>query len=145
MRNIIYALCIASSWTLFIKCINVILKYMFVRWQYSPQRPCLDVCHWCSGSGMPSGHAQLVVWLSTVLTRRVHRPRVLWLMCLFVCIQRILSSCHTIEQVFVGAIIGGILGQNFKHLALRDISRPSRSTTNCPLAKKLSTSKKIVR
>jgi len=116
MRNIIYALWIASSWTLFIKCINVILKYMFVQWQYSPQRPCLDACHLCSGSGMPSGHAQLVVWLSTVLTKHVHHQRLLWLMCLFVCIQRILSSCHTIEQVFVGAIIGGILGQFFKHL-----------------------------
>ena len=116
MRNIIYALCIASSWILFIKGINIILKYIFVYLQYSPQRPCLDACYWCSGSGMPSGHVQLATWLCTVLFRRVYRPYVLWAMWLFVCIQRILSSCHTIEQVCVGAIIGGILGQMFKHL-----------------------------
>jgi len=116
MRNIIYALCIASLWTLFVKCINVCLKCMFEYWQYSPERPCLDVCHWCSGSGMPSGHAQLAVWLSTVLTNRVQKPYFIWLMCSFVCVQRILSSCHSIEQVFVGAVIGGILGHFFKHL-----------------------------
>ena len=118
-KMFIYALCIAFLWTLFIKFINMCFKYMFVHWNWG-ERPCQDACHWCSGSGMPSGHAQLVVWLSTVLTKHVHHPRLLWVMCLFVCAQRILSSCHSVEQVLVGAIIGGILGQFFKNLMSRN-------------------------
>jgi len=38
------------------------------------ERPCQDACHWCSGSGMPSGHAQLVVCLSIMLAKHVNRP-----------------------------------------------------------------------
>ena len=120
-KMFIYALCIAFLWTLFIKFINMCAGGRPICLFTGIGASVLVKMHVTGRvTRMPSGHAQLVVWLSTVLTKHVHHPRLLWLMCLFVCAQRILSSCHSVEQVLVGAIIGGILGQFFKNLMSRN-------------------------
>jgi membrane-associated phospholipid phosphatase len=63
--------------------------------------------------GMPSGHAQSVIFSLVFVQYALHNP---WLTFLYGCfsvitlVQRIVYENHSVEQVVVGSIIGGILG-----------------------------------
>ena len=75
---------------------------------------------WYQGSetfGYPSGHAQLAFYALTFLGLvLMHRPFLSWLFffCFFVaCItlyQRWKYRRHTVEQLFAGTVLGGLLG-----------------------------------
>ena len=96
--------------------------------------------------GMPSGHAQVLVWAATFATlwsvgRQRRRRRgvaarrnaaqqqqrsppppcsklsalwwqlpIIWLLCIAVCAQRVVTNCHSVGQVLAGAVVGGGLG-----------------------------------
>lgn len=66
--------------------------------------------------GMPSGHAQtaffslVYVWLTY---RNIKITSVYMLLTIITCIQRIITRKHYLDQVVIGAIIGGVLAVFF--------------------------------
>lgn len=82
-----------------------------------------------SSFGMPSGHAQMVFFFASFWTCYLHsknsniseilRSIILWLFALMVSFQRIYSGCHNLLQIFVGGLIGIILGVLYFNLINR--------------------------
>jgi membrane-associated phospholipid phosphatase len=65
--------------------------------------------------GMPSGHAQLSAFSLVFMSLVLQEKRYAWIL-LFLCLtlvsmaQRVIIKAHTLEQVIVGALLGGVLG-----------------------------------
>jgi membrane-associated phospholipid phosphatase len=63
--------------------------------------------------GMPSGHAQ-AVFFSTTYLWFVNKNRSLTMLCVFISLwtlfQRVIYNHHTVFQVVVGSIVGGLVG-----------------------------------
>lgn len=63
--------------------------------------------------GMPSGHVQITAFFSTfcsLYSKSFITALVLWLMTIYMGMERIRLRCHTVQQVIVGGIIGYVLG-----------------------------------
>jgi membrane-associated phospholipid phosphatase len=59
--------------------------------------------------GMPSGHAQMALFMSTFIYLSLERTNLLYLYLVFsliICYQRVNSKYHSIPQVIVGSIVG---------------------------------------
>jgi membrane-associated phospholipid phosphatase len=59
--------------------------------------------------GMPSGHAQMALFMSVFIFLSLKRTNLLYLYLVFsllICYQRVLSEYHSILQVIVGSIVG---------------------------------------
>lgn len=93
---------------------------------FPPQTGCglFDICS-ASGSstfGMPSGHAQSVMFTAVFLTLFIQRQTtlsdvvklsyisVMWLLSVAICYSRVAIGCHTEMQVVTGMLLGGGLG-----------------------------------
>lgn len=74
--------------------------------------------------GMPSGHAQSVMFSVVYIYLSTHNKNYLFLY-LFIAtitiIQRIVYNYHTVLQVFVGSIVGSIIGYYFNYIAIKKI------------------------
>jgi membrane-associated phospholipid phosphatase len=66
--------------------------------------------------GMPSGHAQFL-WFSLFYDFNWDiQHLIMFIMCVISSIQRIVTKLHSFNQVFIGGIIGTILGFYFQKL-----------------------------
>ena len=69
--------------------------------------------------GMPSGHAEASIILAFYIAKKYSKvdKRLIVLMVLLVCLQRIITKMHTPSQVIVGLIFGSFYGAFYsKHL-----------------------------
>jgi membrane-associated phospholipid phosphatase len=70
--------------------------------------------------GMPSSHSQLaaysLVFMTLLLQEKYYSSAILLLflvLTLMTMAQRVITKAHTVEQVIVGALLGGVLGYGF--------------------------------
>lgn len=69
--------------------------------------------------GMPSGHAQTSFYILAfiyLVTRNIVLSSVLLLLSVIVVVQRVVYNEHTIIQVLVGSIVGGLFGIIVYHI-----------------------------
>jgi membrane-associated phospholipid phosphatase len=69
--------------------------------------------------GMPSGHAQTSFYILAfiyLVTRNIVLSSVLLLLSVIVVVQRVVYNEHTIIQVLVGSIVGGLFGIILYHI-----------------------------
>ena len=74
--------------------------------------------------GMPSGHAQSSLFSTVFVYLSLGKINILWMYLLVSFItmcQRVVYKYHTLLQVVVGAIVGGLLGYYVFHLAEQKI------------------------
>lgn len=70
--------------------------------------------------GMPSGHSQSVLFSTMFIWLALRKKNILYvylIISFLTMIQRVAFNHHTVLQVFVGAIVGGILGYFFYFFA----------------------------
>lgn len=63
--------------------------------------------------GMPSGHAQLSLFMLFYKWRETKSPIITILLTAYVCFilaERVYTKKHTVDQVIAGALLGGLLG-----------------------------------
>ena len=62
---------------------------------------------------MPSGHAQLSLFMLIYRWRKIKSPFITILLFAYVCFilaERVYTKKHTVDQVIAGALLGGLLG-----------------------------------
>lgn len=114
---------------------NHLFKYLIKKERPSPNGEEKGICTGCgvipqhnkisTSYGMPSGHAQLLGYVAMFWTLYLFRNEIgnvdryfpallsifiLWCFSLLVCWSRVYNKCHSLKQVFVGLIIGSIIG-----------------------------------
>lgn len=70
--------------------------------------------------GMPSGHAESVLFSTVFIYVALRNTKILYIylfISMLTIIQRVYYNHHTVLQVIVGAIIGGVLGYLFYYLS----------------------------
>jgi len=74
-----------------------------------------------SSFGMPSGHSMLAIFTAVFWSLYImdnypdNKNRIISLlalngMCLSICVSRLILNCHTLGQVIIGGIVGGVIG-----------------------------------
>jgi len=74
--------------------------------------------------GMPSGHAQMALFMTTFIYLSLERTNLLYLYLAFtllICYQRVNSEYHSMSQVIVGSVIGSGFAYIVYHLAREKI------------------------
>jgi membrane-associated phospholipid phosphatase len=74
--------------------------------------------------GMPSGHAQMALFMSVFIFLSLKRANLLYLYLAFsllICYQRVNSEYHSISQVIIGSIIGSTFAYMVYQLAREKI------------------------
>ena len=79
--------------------------------------------------GMPSGHAQMSLFMTIFIYLSLKQTNLLYLYLLFsllICHQRVISEYHSISQVIVGSMVGSAFAFIVYQLAREKIKRKIR-------------------